>query len=280
MKLHTVAARQGFVWVRRGFQVFLAQPLATTFLLATFLFGALLLMMIPAVGVLLLLMALPLVSLGFMIASRNSLDGVRAGPRVFIEGLRGPAPQRRIMLSLLAAYAAANIVVMLLSDAVDGGRLEALQAAAISDKPMTSEALNAMLADSRLMWAMVLRLTLTALISLPFWHAPALVHWQGQGLAQALFISSLACWRNKGALLIYGLGWLALILLFSVLANTLVALLGEPRLLALAAMPAGLMFSTAFYASLYFTYADSFRPDESADPDAVALPDSNRTPGL
>ncbi len=49
-------------------------------------------------------------------------------------------------------------------------------------------------------------------------------------------------------------------MLFSVLANALVALLGEPRLLALAAMPAGLMFSTAFYASLYFTYADSFRP--------------------
>ncbi|WP_418315746.1 BPSS1780 family membrane protein [Piscinibacter sakaiensis] len=279
MKLHTVPALQGFVWVRRGFQVFLGQPLATTFLLASFLFGALLLLLIPGIGVLLLLMALPLVSLGFMIASRNSLDGQRAGPKVFVEGLQGPPSQRKTMLYLLSAYAAANIVVMLLSDVIDAGRLEALQTAATSDKPMSAEALNAMLGDPRLFWAMVLRLALTAVIALPFWHAPALVHWQGQGVAQALFISSLACWRNKGAFVVYGLGWLVLILLFSFIANALVALLGEPRLLALAAMPAGLMFSTAFYASLYFTYADSFRPDQPVGHDEAVLLDSDRPSG-
>ncbi len=279
MKLHTVPALQGFVWVRRGFQVFLGQPLATTFLLASFLFGALLLMLIPGIGVLLLLMALPLVSLGFMIASRNSLDGLRAGPKVFAEGLQGPPQRRKTMLLLLSVYAAANIVVMLLSDMVDAGRLEALQTAATSEKAISPEALSAMLGDPRLFWAMVLRLSLTALIALPFWHAPALVHWQGQGVAQSLFISCVACWRNKGAFVVYGLGWLALIMLFSVIANTLVALLGEPRLLALAAMPAGLMFSTAFYSSLYFTYADSFRPDESAGTDNVVMIDSNRPPG-
>ncbi len=264
MQLHQVPARQGFVWVRRGFQIYLSQPLATTFLFASFLFGALLLLMIPGIGVLLLLMALPLVSLGFMIASRNSLDGRRAGPRVFAEGLQGPADRRKAMLILLASYAAANIVVMLISDAIDDGRLEALQAAVVSDQAISPEALSGMLADSRLFWGMALRLTLTSLIALPFWHAPALIHWQGQSVAQSLFISSLACWRNKGALTIYALGWLLLVLLFSVLANTLVALLGEPRLLALAAMPAGLMFSTAFYASLYFTYADTFRPNHEA----------------
>ena len=260
MQLHRVPARQGFVWVRRGFQVYLSQPLATTFLFASFLFGALLLLMIPWIGVVLLLMALPLVSLGFMIASRNSLDGKRATPRVFAEGLRGPPGRRKAMLILVACYAAANVVVMLLSDVIDAGRLEALQAAVVGNQAVSPEALSAMLGDSRLFWAMALRMVLTSLIALPFWHAPALIHWQSQGVAQSLFISSLACWRNRGALTIYGLGWLLLIVLFSVLANTLVALLGEPRLLALAAMPAGLMFSTAFYTSLYFTYADVFRP--------------------
>lgn len=273
MQLHRVPPRQGFIWVRRGFQVYLSQPLATTFLFASFLFGALLLLMIPGIGVLLLLMALPLVSLGFMIASRNSLDGRRAGPRVFAEGLQGPPDRRKTMLILLACYAAANVIVMLLSDAIDDGRLEALQAAVVSDKSMSPEALSAMLGDPRLFWGMAVRLLLTSLIALPFWHAPALVHWQGQGVAQSLFTSTLACWRNKGALTIYGLGWLLLIMLFSVLANTLVALIGEPRLLALAAMPAGLMFSTAFYTSLYFTYADVFRPNPDGGPPALAQAD-------
>lgn len=274
MRLHTVAARQGFLWVRRGFQIYLRQPLATTFLLATFLFSALVLMLIPGIGVLLLLMSLPLVSLGFMIASRDALDGRRAGPRVFMEGLRGPPGQRRSMLWLLATYAAANLVVMLISDALDAGRLEAIQAAMTTGQPADPKVLGPMLADPRLFWAMAVRLALTALIAVPFWHAPALVHWQGQSLAQSLFISTLAVWRNRGAMLVYGLGWLALIVLFSVLANALVALLGEPRLLALAALPAGLMFSTAFYASLYFTYADSFRPADETE--TLPGPDPSR----
>ena len=172
---------------------------------------------------------------------------------------------------LLGSYAAANIVVMLLSDAIDGGRLEALQTAMIGDKA-DPEALQR---DARRPAAVLGHggaARLTSLIALPFWHAPALVHWQRQGVAQSLFISSLACWRNMGAMAVYGLGWPALLMLFSALANTLVALLGDPRLLALAAMPAVLIFSTAFYTSLYFTYADCFRPDEPDRGPAPLLP--------
>ena len=272
MQLHTVPARQGFLWVRRGFQAFLRRPLANTLLLSSFLFTAVLLLLLPGLGVVLLLMALPLVSLGFMTATRQGLAGQRAGPGVFLEGLRGPPDRRKSMWMLLALYAFANIVVMLLSDAIDGGRFEALQAAMTGDKPIAPQALATMLSDPRLVWGLLTRLTLTALISLPFWHAPALIHWEGQGLGQSLFISGLACWRNRAAFTIYGLGWLALVLLFSALANTLVALLGDPRLLALAAMPAGLMFSTAFYTSLYFVYADCFLPDAAVT--AGVLPDA------
>ena len=268
MRLNTVPARQGFIWVRRGFQGFLQRPMAHTLLLASFLFTAMVMMMLPMLGVVLLLMSLPLVSLGFMEATRRGLMGQSATPAVFFEGLRGPAPQRKAMLSLMAVYAVANIAVILLADAVDAGRFEALQQAMTAEKEADPQALALMLSDPRLLWAMVLRLGLTSLVSLPFWHAPALIHWAGQGLGQSLFISSLACWRNKGALTIYALGWLALVMLFSVLANTLVTLLGEPRLLALAAMPAGLMFSTAFYVSLYFIYTDCFLPE----PRAVAPP--------
>lgn len=258
LRLQTVPARQGFLWVRQGFRLFLRRPLVFTLLLAAFLFAAMVLLMVPGAGVLLVLMALPLVSLGFMIAARRSLADEAVGPAVFLDGLRGPAPARKAMVWLLMVYALANLLVMLLSDAVDGGRFEALQVAMSGDKAADAEALAGLLGDPRLLWGMLLRLGLTALISLPFWHAPALVHWQGQGVAQALFISSVACWRNRAALMVYGLGWVALVMLFSLLANTLVALLGEPRLLALAAMPAGLMFSTAFYASLYFIYVDCF----------------------
>ena len=272
LRLQTVPARQGFLWVRQGFRLFLRRPMVFTLLLAAFLFAAMVMLMIPGVGVLLVLMALPLVSLGFMIAARQALAGEAVGPGAFLAGLRGPAPARKAMWLLLVVYALANLAVMLVSDAIDGGRFEALQLAMTGDKAADAEALAGLLADPRLLWGMLMRLGLTALISLPFWHAPALVHWQGHGVAQSLFISSVACWRNRAALTVYGLGWVALVLLFSLLANALVALLGEPRLLALAAMPAGLMFSTAFYASLYFIYVDCFV--QAGDPvsEPVALP--------
>ena len=44
--------------------------------------------------------------------------------------------------------------------------------------------------------------------------------------------------------------------------------LAQPQLIALAAIPAGLLFSTIFYASLYFTVTDCFAVE--AQPDAAA----------
>ena len=119
---------------------------------------------------------------------------------------------------------------------------------------------------------MLLRFGLAGLLSVPFWHAPALVHWGGQPAAKALFFSLMACWRNRGAFFVYALTWAAVILLFAVVANLLFAMLGHIQWMAAAAMPASLVFSTVFYVSLYFTFADCF------DMDAVDSPDTSTVP--
>ncbi len=261
MRLNTVPARQGFLWVRLGFQAWWRKPLVHSLLLSAFLFGALALLMLPVVGLFALLMALPLVSLGFMIATQRTVAGLPVGPGVFLDGLRGPPAVRQAMWVLLLLYAALNLGAMALADVVDAGRLEALQTAVTAETTPDPAAMQALLSDPRLFWGMVIRLGLTALLSIPFWHAPALVHWQQQGVAQSLFSSTLACWRNRSALTCYGMGWMLMVLSFSAGSNLLLAILGEPQLIALMVVPAGLVFSTAFYASLYFTYADSFVPD-------------------
>lgn len=99
---------------------------------------------------------------------------------------------------------------------------------------------------------------LLMLISALFWHAPMLVWWDGQGVAQSLFSSALACWRNKGALLFYSLGWLGLTAILVVLSEFLSALLGSRELGALAVQPATLLLVAAYYVSVYFSYADCF----------------------
>ena len=68
---------------------------------------------------------------------------------------------------------------------------------------------------------LLLRFGLLGLLSVPFWHAPALVHWDAQGAAKSLFFSTIAVWRNKGAFIVYSLAWLGVFMLLRLVANLL-----------------------------------------------------------
>jgi hypothetical protein len=257
MKFKLVPASRGALWVRQGFTVFFRHPLGFAGLFASFMFVLFVALLLPLVGSLLLLAMLPLASLGFMIGTRLALQGRFPLPRVFIEPLRIDRPRRVAMLQLGLLYAAATALIMWVSDAVDGGALDkAMQV--LADSNTTPEAMQEALSNSRLQAGLLMRFGLAGLLSVPFWHAPALVHWGGHPAAKSLFFSMVACWRNRGAFAVYALTWTATILLFAVLSNLLFALLGQMQLMALAAMPASLILSTVFYASLYFTFADCF----------------------
>jgi hypothetical protein len=263
MKLQTVPARDGALWVRRGFTVFFRHPMAFAGLFAAFMFGVFLLMLVPWAGPMVLLALLPLASLGFMIATRVVLEGHFPTPGAFIEPLRRGRPRRLAMLQLGIAYAVATFVIMWLSDVVDGGALDAL-IEALPAGNTAPELVAQKLADPQLAVGLIVRFGLAALLSLPFWHAPALVHWGAQSSTKALFFSAMACWRNRGAFAVYALTWLGVILFFALLANLVFLLLGQTQLVAVASMPASLIFSAVFYASLYFTFSACFVEDPPA----------------
>ena len=268
LRILNASARDGATWVSRSFALFLKKPLAFTALFATFLFAAMLLLVLPYLGPVLLLMALPLLGLGFMIASRSALGAGPVHVSQLIEPLRGgsePAAARRTqLLKLCGLYAVATALVMLASDAVDGGAFEKLQLLLASTRDAAQQKqLDELLADDGLLLGLLLRVGGTALLSIPFWHAPPLVWWQGQGIGQSLFSSTVACWRNRSAFLVYGLAWTVTVIGFAIVAGSLFALLGMPQMVTLAAVPAGRMFSTAFYVSLLFTYEGCFGSAEA-----------------
>jgi hypothetical protein len=263
VKLQLVPPRHGALWVRRGFAVFMKQPVGFAGLFATFLFAVFAFTLLPVVGPLLLLALLPLGSLGFMIATRYVLDGKFPMPRAFIAPLRSGRAQRLALIKLGLVYAAATWGILALSDLIDGGALDALMEAQASSAS-SPDVIAAKLADPRLELGVVLRFALLGLLSVPFWHAPALVHWDGQTAAKSLFFSTMACWRNKGAFLVYSLVWVGVILIFALVANVLFAMIGRAQLVPFVAMPASLLFSTVFYASLYFTFTDCFAPNNAS----------------
>jgi hypothetical protein len=263
LRLHTVTPYQGWCWMRDGLRLFFRRPLVFTGLFALFLLGVMLLMTLPFVGGVLGMAMLPLLTLGFMIAARSALREGPVGPGQFFEGLRGDPARRKAMLSLCLGYALATVLVIELSAWVDGGSFERLQVALARGEAGQAE-VAAALADPALAQGMLVRMGLATLVSIPFWHAPALVMWGGQSASQALFSSTLAVWRAKAAFTVYSLAWLAAVLISSLLVAGVFLLLDMRSMLGVMGLPTGLMLSAAFYVSLWFSFADSFGADDVA----------------
>jgi len=271
MKLQLVAPRQGFAWVRRGFQVCARQPLGFAALFATCMFVVLLLGFLPVVGTVALLALPPAGTLLFMIASRRVVEGRTAMPGSIAELAASGRTRLLAVVKLGLAYAAATLVLFWLADLLDGGAFVTFYSS-LSERT-TADAAAAKVADPHLQLGILLRLTFAAALSVPFWHAPALVHWGGHGWAKSLFFSSVAVWRNKGAFTIYGLAWLGVWMLLAPLLTVAVALIGPERL-ALVATPLLLAYLTVFCASFWFTFADCFSSDGAPPRDTVDSPDS------
>ena len=115
----------------------------------------------------------------------------------------------------------------------------------------------------------LLALALHTPLFLMFWHAPALVHWHGVSPVKSLFFSVVACLRNFGAFLIYGMacGWPCSWASGSVF-GLVGGLLGGPAMARAVMMPMALLMAAMFSTSIYFTFRDSF----------VATPDAEQRP--
>ena len=263
MKLLLARPAEGVAWVRRAFQVFFRQPLGFTALFAACALVLFVLIRVPLIGRPILLLIAPFGSLLFMIASRLSVAGERPVPGAFLALAAADRPRIVRMLKLGLAYLVAAFVAIGLIAVVEGDALVSLLDTAANPQA-TPEAIEAQLGDSRLQAGFLLRVALGALLSIPFWHAPGLVWWGEQGWAKALFFSSVAIWRNKGAFAVYGLVWIGLGLVFTLLLSLLVALAG-PQQATYIATPLVLFYTTVIYASLWFTFSGCFA-EESATP--------------
>ena len=256
LHLQTVEPRKGPVWIRHGFKVFRRRPLAMTALYGVFVMAWLLLASLPDALAWLAPALAPLASLGFMLATHAVLQGQVPNASVYAAPLRLTHERRNAQLLLCLIYGLLFSAGLLLAQSVGGDALEHLRAVYVQE-PRDEQAVMMAMSDPRLFWRSVISLGTAALLSVPFWHAPALVHWAGQGVGQALFSSTLALWRNRWAFARYALAFVGFGLAFFVLLTLVAGLLGE----AIAGVLAVLAFcwlQIVFNASLYFSFVDCF----------------------
>lgn len=255
MKLNIVPARTGFEWVKLGVRTFMKQPLALTGLFFMYLSIVLVLWQVPVVGPVLGAMLVPAATLGLMAATAEAAAGRFPMPTVLISAFRVGRQRARAMLVLGALYTVGVILVGLLTMLLLGD----------SPQPATPTPGQPPQVDARVLVVLVLHLPLIIL----FWHAPALVHWHAVSPVKSLFFSAVACLRNVGALLVFGAGWFAIFLLVSLVMGSLGVLLGGQAVANSIMVPTVLLLVAMFSTSLYFTFRDSFRPDEPETPEPL-----------
>lgn len=277
MRLKTLGPGRGAAWVMDGLRLYMKRPMAFTGMFAAFLLAALVAAIVPGVGWLLQMMLVPMLSLGFMVASQSALLQGPVKLSHFIEPLQGAPAQRRALLTLCLVYGLAAAAILLAVDWIaEGGYTRMFEL--MQQTPAPLHEIDALFVERSMAAGALFGTAALTLLTIPFWHAPALVHWAHQGAMQALFSSTLAVWRCRGAFVVYGLTWFTMMLSLGVVSALLFGLLGMGQLGSTLALPLGLFLSTLFYVTLIFTFNDSFahEPDDAAA--LPALPDPRDPP--
>jgi hypothetical protein len=215
--------------------------------------------LVPFIGFALAMMLLPAATLGLMSATREATDGRFPMPVVLLAAFRAGQKEARAMLVLGGLYAVGFLAAMGVSYLVDGGDFAHVY---LGGATPTRE----MLLRPEFQNAMWVFIGLHLPLSLLFWHAPALVHWHGLPPVKSLFFSIVACFRNFWAFVIFGLAWLAVLMLVIFGVTTLSALLGSPALAGDLLFPILMLIASMFFTSLYFTFRDSFELTPEAAP--------------
>ena len=170
------------------------------------------------------------------------------------------------MLVLGGLYALSVLLIIAVTVWLDDGQMTRLLAQ--YDGRLTPE----LMADPQMQEAVrssMQRLLLACLLYVPvsimLWHAPALVHWHGMPITKSLFFSAVAVLRNTRAFLMYGLGWTAVSTIAWLALLALADVLGNAGLAISGMFPLGVLIMAMFYASLWFTFRDSFEEDTPPD---------------
>jgi hypothetical protein len=247
MKLNIVPARTGIQWVKLGMKTFSKQPLALAGLFFMYMAAVIVVAQVPVVGVVIGGMLVPAATLGLMAATAEATKGRFPMPSVLISAFRAGRQQVRAMLLLGLVYTVGSKLVTELATLVMG-----------------TPAADSGQVDAATLLALVLHMPLF----LMFWHAPALVHWHGVPPAKSLFFSMVACLKNFGAFLIYGLVWLVVFLAVGMVFGLLGGMIGGPDMARAVMMPTALLMAAMFSTSVYFTFLDCFaatpEPEEQA----------------
>lgn len=250
MQAAILPAGAGWQWIQDGYRICRKQPLAMFFwsmtlgLIITFSY------LIPFLGQVALIIATPSLTFITLSACRRIDAGQPMQLGMWTQPLRDGTVRRRLFILGLAYLGSCLAGGLIATVPFLDGISAALEGSGAIDEVALLHALRAPLITFGVLYL---------LISMLFWHAPALIGWHGVPLGQALFFSMVACWRNKWGFLLYGLSWGAIFFAMQ-MAGVFFTMIGiSAALTQLLMTPLNIAVTAVLYASFYPAYVSIFQ---------------------
>ncbi len=242
----------GWFWIDQGYRICRRQPLAMFFWSMTLSMLISLSYLVPLFGQMALIIATPSLTFMTLSACRRIDAGQPMQLGMWSQPLRDSKVRKRLFVlgfAHLASCLAGGLIATLpfldgLTAAIQAPQLDELALLKAIQGPMFTFGV------------------LYLVISMLFWHAPALIGWHDVPLGQALFFSMVACWRNKWAFMLYGISWGAIFLGVQFASSFLIALGLSAPVMQLLLTPLNIAIAAVLYASFYPAYISVFRPQE------------------
>ncbi len=249
--MRTVSAKNGWLWLVKGFTLFRKSPAMWLFLVFTYLIAVMFLGQIPYVGLVASAVLVPAFSVSFMVMCAVLDRGGALQPALLFSGFRD---RLSTLIALGVLYLVSIAAVLGIASLADSGAL--LQLMLSGQEPPTEAQHDGSVSPAPLLAALA-----SAPVLMAFWFAPVLTAWNRMGAAQSLFYSFFSVWRNWRAFFVYGAA-LALAVAVFFVALTVAAIITHGQVQALRFI--GLMFTLLMmpivFASSYASYRDIF-PD-------------------
>jgi hypothetical protein len=261
MQLIEVTPRDGYVWFRQGLWLFRKNPLTFLMLLFIYLMALQLAIFIPLIGIIAALVLNPGLFVGIMTACREVIQNRRVSPTILVSAFRtGDKTAVRGLLKLGGLYALAVFLLSLLVGSLID--LRELMPVLLRETEPTAETANIMYR------ALVIGGLLYIPVAMMFWFAPLLVAWHGVTPGKAIFFSWIACWRNRGAFLIFGLIFGGLMVAVPFFLEALFRLFGAGDFMSFLLTPYSLAMLTILYCAFYATYRGCFNVKSVTEPES------------
>lgn len=249
MQAATLPVIAGWQWIQDGAKLFRLQPMPLFFWSLMTGFFITVAYLIPLLGQMTLIAAMPLLTFISLCACRHIAAGERMLLPMWLQPLRDTDSRKRLVrlgLAYLACCLAGGFLATL-------PFMNSIMAAIGTGTAVDEAALMVAVRGPFITFALIY-----ILISALFWHAPALVGWHKIKLTQALFFSMVACWRNKWPFLLYGLSWGAVFLSIQLLGNLMTDMGMADSLAQIMLTPVNIIVAAILYCSFYPAYISVF----------------------